>query len=116
MTGKRCKSPQERGLRITFDHHIRWRDRDFALSHGSAGAPLLHDDTVLMEIKACGNLPKWLSDLLAAEKVYPSSFSQVRHLVRNRCICGKEHANMLDRYFYKRNRRRNAAPGPLEPG
>ncbi len=64
------------GLRITFDHSIRWRDSDFEPSHGSYGEALLEEDTVLMEIKACGNLPIWLADLLAAEKIYPSSFSK----------------------------------------
>jgi hypothetical protein len=64
------------GLRITFDHYIRWRDSDFEPSHGSYGDQLLDEDVVLMEIKACGNLPIWLADLLAAEKIYPSSFSK----------------------------------------
>ena len=69
-------SPIDAGLRVTFDHNIRWRDADFSLSRGSYGTPLFPDDRVLMEVKACGNLPKWLSDLLAAEKLYPSSFSK----------------------------------------
>ncbi len=69
-------SPADEGLRVTFDHSIRWRDADFSLSRGSYGTPLFPDDRVLMEIKAYGNLPKWLTDLLAAEKLYPSSFSK----------------------------------------
>lgn len=71
MEGKR-----DAGLRITFDHNIRWRDYDLDLSHGSYGAPLLSQEMVLMEIKAPQNLPVWLSGLLAAEKIYPSSFSK----------------------------------------
>lgn len=70
------QSPGDRELRVTFDHRIRWRDRDFGFSHGSGGTPLLEGGTVLMEIKACGNLPIWLTELLAAEKLYPSSFSK----------------------------------------
>jgi len=70
------KSPREAGLRITFDRNIRWRDKDFQMSRGSHGTPLMPDDTVLMEIKAYGNLPIWLANLLAAEKIYPSSFSK----------------------------------------
>jgi hypothetical protein len=69
-------SPEDEGLRVTFDYNIRWRETDFALSSGSYGTPLFDDDSVLMEIKACGNIPKWLSDLLASERIYPSSFSK----------------------------------------
>jgi hypothetical protein len=67
---------EDNGLRITFDHDIRWRSDDFTLSRGSCGAPLLDTDMVLMEIKACGNLPIWLTELLASEKIYPTSFSK----------------------------------------
>ncbi len=63
-------------LRITFDHNIRWREADGAVLSGCRGTPLLPEDRVLMEIKAAQTLPKWLADLLAAEKIYPSSFSK----------------------------------------
>lgn len=69
-------SPADESLRVTFDYNVRWRNSDFSLSSGSYGTPLFPDDRVLMEVKAAGNLPKWLSDLLAAEKLYPSSFSK----------------------------------------
>ena len=71
LTGK-----HDEGLRITFDHNIRWRDTDLELTHGSYGTPLFQDDTVLMEIKAFANIPMWLSNLLAAERIYPTSFSK----------------------------------------
>ena len=70
------ESRHDEGLRITFDHNIRWRDQDLDLLNGSYGTPLLNEDMVLMEIKAPQNLPKWLTDLLASEKIYPSSFSK----------------------------------------
>ncbi|HPJ03408.1 MAG TPA: polyphosphate polymerase domain-containing protein [Candidatus Limiplasma sp.] len=68
--------PAASDLRVTFDHNIRWRDHDFGLASGSYGTRLFEDDRVLMEVKACGNVPKWLSGLLAKEKIYPSSFSK----------------------------------------
>ena len=70
------QAKDDAGLRITFDHNIRWRSEDFSPSHGSYGLPLLREDTVLMEIKAYQSLPIWLTDLLASERMYPSSFSK----------------------------------------
>jgi len=70
------QSKSDPGLRITFDHNIRWRSDDFALTNGSYGTPLLPEEKVLMEIKSGHNLPIWLTELLAAGKIYPSSFSK----------------------------------------
>ena len=70
------KSSQETGLRITFDRNIRWRDHDFKMSSGSYGTPLMPEDTVFMEIKAYGDLPIWLTEILTAENIYPASFSK----------------------------------------
>ncbi len=67
---------EDENLRVTFDQNIRWRNSDWDLSRGSFGAPLLPQEYVLMEIKACGSLPLWLASLLAQEHVYPSSFSK----------------------------------------
>ena len=67
---------EDDALRVTFDHNIRWRSHNFALSQGSWGTQLLGEDRVLMEIKAFGSLPIWLASLLAEEHIYPSSFSK----------------------------------------
>lgn len=66
----------DESLRITFDYNIRWRRDDWDLSKGSYGTPLLKQDAVLMEIKAFGSLPIWLTSMLAEERIYPSSFSK----------------------------------------
>ena len=66
----------DESLRITFDRNIRWRDAGWALAMGSDGVPLLPREYVLMEIKAYGSLPLWLTALLAEERLYPSSFSK----------------------------------------
>jgi hypothetical protein len=70
------QSKRDPELRLTFDHNIRWRSDDFSASSGSYGASLLPEEKVLMEIKSVRNLPIWLTDMLAQEKIYPSSFSK----------------------------------------
>ena len=63
-------------LRITFDTALRWRTHDLDLRLGSAGAPLLPPERVLMEIKIPGAAPLWLCRLLSRARAYPASFSK----------------------------------------
>ena len=77
--------------------------------HGAAGTarseralvPLLPSGAVLMEVKALGSLPLWLTDALSACRVYPSSFSKYGEAYR-RCLAS-------DR------QRRSSRPSPLRP-
>lgn len=64
------------GLRITFDRDIVWRQTRLAFSAGIGGAPLLHGDELLMEIKAPGALPLDLVHLLDEASARPQSFSK----------------------------------------
>lgn len=64
------------GLRLTFDTDIRYREEDAELSRGVCGRELLSRDFVLLEIKAEGNFPLWLSKILSEEKIFHTSFSK----------------------------------------
>ena len=82
-------------LRITFDTGIRWRTTELDLCAGDAGAPLLPDDRVLLELKLPGVCPLWLAHGLADAKAVPVSFSKYgscycHHLLRQQPVTLKE--------------------------
>lgn len=68
--------PGDTSLRMTFDTDIRWRTSRLDLAKGSWGAPLLDDDSVLMEIKCSASMPLWLVRALSALEIAPTSFSK----------------------------------------
>lgn len=74
------------GLRVTFDADLRWRGADFYLSHETYGAPLLEQGRMVMEIKALGAIPVWLSRVLSEQKIFPCSFSKYGTCYKN-CLC-----------------------------
>ncbi|UED87474.1 polyphosphate polymerase domain-containing protein [Streptomyces profundus] len=53
------------GLRITFDHRIRGRDRDFDLRAESESRYIVNPHLVVMEVKANERVPYWTTDLAA---------------------------------------------------
>lgn len=63
-------------LRITFDTNIRCRDVELDFDSDAACQPILPDDAVLMEIKCCGAIPLWLTEILSRKKLYKTSFSK----------------------------------------
>lgn len=63
-------------LRITFDKNIRTRRESLFLELGNHGEPLLPKGIWLMEIKAIGSMPIWLSKMLTKLEVKASSFSK----------------------------------------
>ena len=68
----------EQGLRITFDHDIRYRDRNLRFTSVKKDRSYFKDDhNTIMEIKAHGVMPLWLVHALNAEQVYPSRFSKI---------------------------------------
>ncbi len=71
-----CGIGEEKRLRVTFDRNIRSRTDRLDLSIPPDGAPLLSEDDWLMEVKAPGALPLWLSEAFTALKIYPTSFSK----------------------------------------
>lgn len=66
----------DRELRITFDRNILWRDTDIDLAAGIYGAPLLHEEEILMEVKTAGAMPLWLAGILSELCIYKTSFSK----------------------------------------
>jgi len=71
-----CGIGEEKALRITFDRNIRSRTDRLDLAIPPDGEQLLPDKTWLMEIKAPGAMPMWLTELLTTLKIYPTSFSK----------------------------------------
>ncbi len=67
---------RDQNFRITFDRNITTRRYDLDLAKGSYGEQLLGEGERLMEVKITNALPKWLSDILAKEKIYMSGFSK----------------------------------------
>lgn len=65
-------------LRITFDHNIRYRDKDLNLSTSLDGKKLREDEYFIMEIKSNLTMPFWLARLLSDHKIYKSSFSKYK--------------------------------------
>jgi len=63
-------------LRLTFDHSVRYRDRELQLTKGSEGALLLPDDRLILEVKTDSALPLWLTRALNDCRIYPTSFSK----------------------------------------
>ena len=66
------------GLRITFDHDLKYRNKNLKFVKKSTDKSLLKTDkNIIMEIKAHGVMPLWLVKLLSSEKVYPQRFSKI---------------------------------------
>ncbi|AQZ62534.1 unnamed protein product [[Actinomadura] parvosata subsp. kistnae] len=53
------------GLRVTFDHRIRGRDRDFHLGADAENRLIVPARKVIVEVKANERVPYWLTDLTA---------------------------------------------------
>ncbi len=71
-----CGVGEEKGLRVTFDRNIQSRTYDLDLSVPPSGEQLLEPDQWLMELKAPGAVPLWLSEALTKLEIYPTSFSK----------------------------------------
>ena len=63
-------------IRITIDQNLVYRDETVSLFAGNHGAPLLDNNTVIMEIKAPGNKPQWLQDILDKYDLMEHKFSK----------------------------------------
>ena len=71
-----CTGREDPQLRITFDQHLRWRTDRLTLDAGDDGAPVLPQETIVMEIKFLHSMPLWLAQLLSRMQLYPTSFSK----------------------------------------
>ncbi|MFC3996977.1 polyphosphate polymerase domain-containing protein [Nocardiopsis sediminis] len=53
------------GLRVTLDHRVRGRDRDFDLRSEAESRYIIHPGFVVMEVKANERAPYWVTDMAA---------------------------------------------------
>ena len=53
------------GMRVTLDHRVCGRDRDFDLSMASANRFVIPQHLAIVEIKANERVPTWFTDLAA---------------------------------------------------
>lgn len=63
-------------LRITFDRNIMYRSYNLSLAAGVEGESILEAGQHLMELKAGGAIPVWLTKALDELGIYPASFSK----------------------------------------
>lgn len=63
-------------LRITFDRNIMYRSYNLSLAAGVEGESILEAGQHLMELKAGGAIPVWLTKILDELGIYPASFSK----------------------------------------
>jgi hypothetical protein len=61
--------PDLPGLRVTLDRWIRGRDRDLLLGVDAPNRPILAGARSILEIKAPGRVPFWLTDLTARNEL-----------------------------------------------
>lgn len=64
------------GLRITFDTNLRYRTDRLDLTADTNGDLIINSDMCIMEIKALGAMPLFLTELLTQMKIRPGSFSK----------------------------------------
>ena len=69
-------SAEDPDLRLTFDTNIRFRNKDFDISKGDYGYLLMGSDQAVLEIKAAGSMPLWLTHELDRLRIYPHSYSK----------------------------------------
>lgn len=68
--------PQDSGFRMTLDRNIRYRTTDFSLAASTDGVAILPADISLLEVKASGGIPMWLTEHLSRHKIHKQSFSK----------------------------------------
>jgi len=64
-------------FRMTFDRRIRSRTTDMRLDVSSDGEQYLEDGLNLLEVKAGGAIPLWLTEYLNGEGLFKARFSKV---------------------------------------
>lgn len=69
MTGYRREpyigTEADLGLRVTLDHRVRGRDRDFDLRSESESRYIIRPDLAVMEVKVNERAPYWVTDMAA---------------------------------------------------
>ncbi len=81
-------------LRISFDTNIRSRRDRLRLEDGNDGELMIPKGQWLMEIKTASAVPLWLTNLLAQEGIYKTSFSKYGYEYKNHV------SNFKEEYHY----------------
>ena len=68
--------PNDFGFRMTLDRNIRYRTTDLDLASPVDGIALLPPDMSLLEVKASGGIPMWLTEHLSSIRLHKQSFSK----------------------------------------
>jgi SPX domain protein involved in polyphosphate accumulation len=68
--------PNDYGFRMTLDRNIRYRTTDLDLAAPVDGIALLPPDISLLEVKASGGIPMWLTEHLSSIRLHKQSFSK----------------------------------------
>ena len=68
----------KKGLRITFDRDLKFRDRNLNFSKNKKDRSLFSGkEYIIMEVKTSGAMPLWLVKKLSSEHAYPQQFSKI---------------------------------------
>ena len=68
--------PVDSGFRMTLDRNIQYRTTDLSLALPAGGKAILPPDMSLLEVKASGGIPMWLTELLSSRHIHKQSFSK----------------------------------------
>lgn len=63
-------------IRVTIDQNLTYRDYDVSMENGVYGNDLINEGKVIMEIKAPGDQPEWLKNILDKHGLESTSFSK----------------------------------------
>ena len=66
----------DKGFRMTLDRNIRYRTESLDLSAPIGGALVLEPELSLLEVKASGGVPLWLTEHLSKAGIFKQSFSK----------------------------------------
>lgn len=68
----------EDDLRITFDENLSYRNKDLNFKRTIHDKHYFSDKrNIIMEVKARGGMPLWLTHLLSENKIFPERFSKI---------------------------------------
>jgi SPX domain protein involved in polyphosphate accumulation len=73
-------------FRITFDTNIKYRLKDVNLESGDNGEALLNDNQIIMELKCENGLPLEFVKTLSKLNLYPTSFSKIGTVYKNKIL------------------------------
>ena len=68
--------PEDFGFRMTLDRNICYRTDALTLAGSTEGRAILSPDVSLLEVKASGGIPMWLTEHLSRQHLHKQSFSK----------------------------------------